>query len=344
MLCTAQYEKSFPKWATIYYISPTSYESYEAYIAHQQQKLRRYGKFYTDTSGKKKTVVQLLRKWNHDHAINFAGARVLCLGARFGGEVEAFRTFNASVAIGLDLNPGPGNANVLYGDFHRMKFPSRAFDFVYTDVLDHAFDLRALGAEICRVLAPGGELLVTTHEERRGENNTKPSRYEALEVGAILFPRLAKEMGMAAGPHTLTDLGSIALACPSPPLPPLTTTTATVEAPSAATAAGFGDRGALDGLFGLVIGPAPDEQAIKALVAAGALTIGIDTHRPPAPPSSSNATAGRRDRRRPGGGRRAHRAQRSGPCRSARLRCSSATPRRTSSSKERPPSRSTGPR
>jgi ubiquinone/menaquinone biosynthesis C-methylase UbiE len=70
--------------------------------------------------------------------------------------VRAFRALGA-MALGIDLNPGPSNPIVLEGDFHRLPFADAVFDLVYTNVLGHAFDLHALGREVCRVLKPAGD-------------------------------------------------------------------------------------------------------------------------------------------------------------------------------------------
>ena len=81
--------------------------------------------------------------------------KVLCLGARLGGEVRAFRALGA-LSVGIDLNPGSNNPLVLEGDFHHIQFADETSDVIFTNVIGHAFDLRLLGNEICRVLKPTG--------------------------------------------------------------------------------------------------------------------------------------------------------------------------------------------
>ena len=96
---------------------------------------------------------------------DFAGCRaldgrhaVLCLGARLGTEVRALQE-RGHLAIGIDLNPGQDNPYVLPGDFHDLVFADGSFAAVYTNALDHLFDLPRLAAEIQRVLAPDGVLI-----------------------------------------------------------------------------------------------------------------------------------------------------------------------------------------
>ena len=107
-----------------------------------------------------------------------AGARtVLCLGARLGTEVRALHGLG-HFAVGIDLNPGPGNALVLHGDFHQLVFPDGSVDAVYTNALDHVFDLDRVVGEVARVLAPGGAFLAE-FEVGFGEGHV-PGDFEAI--------------------------------------------------------------------------------------------------------------------------------------------------------------------
>jgi hypothetical protein len=47
-------------------------------------------------------------------------------------------------SVGIDLNPGPRNGYVLHGDFHNIIFADASIDAVYTNALDHSFDLQEL--------------------------------------------------------------------------------------------------------------------------------------------------------------------------------------------------------
>jgi SAM-dependent methyltransferase len=109
--------------------------------------------------------------------VPLAGRSVLCLGAREGAEVRAFLDRGAS-AVGVDLNPGPDNPWVVRGDFHALQFADGSADLVYSNSLDHAFDLERMLAEVKRVLAPEGTFLV---ELARGtEEGGGRGFYEAL--------------------------------------------------------------------------------------------------------------------------------------------------------------------
>ncbi len=82
-------------------------------------------------------------------------ASVLCLAARLGSEVEAFIKLG-HFAVGVDLHPGPANSFVVTGDFHALQFADGSVDCIYTNSLDHAYDLDKIVAEVRRVLKPGG--------------------------------------------------------------------------------------------------------------------------------------------------------------------------------------------
>lgn len=149
-----------------------SYRSYAEYLQHQRSKLprldlRRYDEEYRREL--KERVAEL--------AIVHPGHRVLCLAARIGTEVKAFIDLGA-FAIGIDLNPGPGNAYVVHGDFHALQYAGSSVDLVFSNSLDHAFDLEKLLGEVRRVLAPGGLLLI---EVGLGLNEGgSPEFYESL--------------------------------------------------------------------------------------------------------------------------------------------------------------------
>lgn len=96
-----------------------------------------------------------------------ARASVVCLAARRGEEVEALIGLGY-FAVGIDLNPGAENPYVVTGDFHALQFADASVDCVYTNSLDHAFDLPQILSEVRRVLKPRGLFVVDIvygHEE-----------------------------------------------------------------------------------------------------------------------------------------------------------------------------------
>lgn len=81
----------------------------------------------------------------------------MCLGARFGEEVRAFRDLGYN-AVGLDLFAKEGDL-VVKGDWNDIPF-SRVFNVVYTNSIDHSFNLDKEISEICRVLWGKGHVII----------------------------------------------------------------------------------------------------------------------------------------------------------------------------------------
>jgi SAM-dependent methyltransferase len=130
------------------------YESYGDYLEHQRAKLETHEFGQYDQEFR-----EALRERLSSLEFDWQGRSVLCLGARIGSEVKAFLDLGA-FAVGLDLNPGKENRYVLQGDFHDLPYAPNSIDVVYTNSLDHAFDLNRLAKEVLKVLKPNGLFLV----------------------------------------------------------------------------------------------------------------------------------------------------------------------------------------
>jgi SAM-dependent methyltransferase len=150
-------------------ISRRRYTDYDEYLRHQMEKADVYEAPIRAHDVEYEAII--LERFR---PLGLEGKSVLCLGARFGGEVRAFTRLGA-LAIGLDLNPGRDNLFVLPGDVHKLQFADSCFDVVYTNILDHIFDVEKFFQEIRRVLKPGGKAYFEVNLE-------KPTRYEAVDV------------------------------------------------------------------------------------------------------------------------------------------------------------------
>jgi SAM-dependent methyltransferase len=146
------------------------YTDYASYVRHQELKLktldlRTYDREYASVLGERIADLEL------------SGRSVLCLAARVGTEVRAFR-LAGSFAVGIDLNPGQKNPYVTYGDFHSLAFRGGSVSLVFTNSLDHAFDADRLLDETRRVLEAGGMFVV---EAAAGSaEGTAPQYFEAF--------------------------------------------------------------------------------------------------------------------------------------------------------------------
>ncbi|MEY2578876.1 MAG: hypothetical protein QOI49_1700 [Verrucomicrobiota bacterium] len=148
------------------------YDSYEAYLEHQKAKLEthdfgRYDEEFRTTLRDRLSALE----------IEWPGRSVLCLAARIGTEVKAFLDLGA-FAVGIDLNPGMDNRYVVHGDFHDLQFAPGSIDVVYTNSLDHAFDIDRIAKEVLKVLKPDGVFLVEAVQGR--DQGTNPGFFESF--------------------------------------------------------------------------------------------------------------------------------------------------------------------
>ena len=142
-------------WSDCGYYKRREYATYDDYLVHQKSKLK--DNVFTGEQEWLDAYEKALEfsLTNMTKKLKITGNTVLCLGARRGAEVRAF--LNAgNVAIGIDIYPGPDNAYVLYGDFHKIQFPDSVFDIVFMNCMDHAYNIADLLSEIWRVTKRGG--------------------------------------------------------------------------------------------------------------------------------------------------------------------------------------------
>lgn len=159
------------------------YNSYEDYLEDQVAKLRLREDY----------VRQKSRRKFFDFCADFArfdgqiekGSRILCLGARFGDEVRAFRELGYN-AIGIDLWGSEGDL-VIKGDWNDLPFENE-FDVIYTNSIDHAWNINMLIAQIKKALKSSGKTIIALdqyHVCRTSDKGIKvkfdnPERYEAM--------------------------------------------------------------------------------------------------------------------------------------------------------------------
>ncbi|MDX2079812.1 MAG: class I SAM-dependent methyltransferase [Terrimicrobiaceae bacterium] len=137
------------------------YASYEEYVTHQKQKLDEMLKMKGGFSNWDICEYRLkfYSRFRHLHGLLNTDARIICCGARQGTEVEVLHDLGFRQAYGIDLNPGPDNRIVRPGDFMNLDCETGSMDLLYTNCVDHAFDLEKMIEEHARVLKPGGFLL-----------------------------------------------------------------------------------------------------------------------------------------------------------------------------------------
>ena len=148
------------------------YRRYVAYLQHQSRKLPR-----VDLTEYDRVYRTVLRERLQRLPQAWPGARVLCLAARIGTEVKAFLDLGA-FAVGVDINPGPRNHYVVHGDFHYLQYADHSVDLVFSNSLDHVFDLDRWIGEVTRVLRDDGALLLEVGPGM--DEGGQPEFYESL--------------------------------------------------------------------------------------------------------------------------------------------------------------------
>jgi len=117
-------------------------------------------------------------------------AHILCAGARQGTEVEVLHDLGFKNAYGIDLNPGPENKLVRSGDFMCLENADSSLDMIYSNCIDHAFDLEAFFREHSRVLKPDGYVLYDIALQEGGP--FEAVEWESDEVVFLLMLRYFK--------------------------------------------------------------------------------------------------------------------------------------------------------
>jgi SAM-dependent methyltransferase len=137
------------------------YASYDEYLTHQKQKLDEMVKMKGGFSNFDIFDYRLkfYLRFRHLQKLLPPDAAILCCGARQGTEVDVLQDLGFRNARGIDLNPGDGNPLVTVGDMMNLDYPDNSLDLLYTNCVDHAFDLDKLIGEHSRVLKPNGYLL-----------------------------------------------------------------------------------------------------------------------------------------------------------------------------------------
>lgn len=166
-------------WQPDMTITRRTYRDYQEYVTHQQQKYHEILHMYGGFSNR--TIVEwrqrFYRRFRHVTTLLPCDARILCLGARQGTEVEVWRDLGFRNAYGIDLNPGPNNLYVHPGDFMHLTEADASIDCLYTNSVDHVFDLELFMTEQVRVLKPTGYAL---YDLPRYSGSRSPGAFEAI--------------------------------------------------------------------------------------------------------------------------------------------------------------------
>lgn len=93
--------------------------------------------------------------------------KAICLGSRTGQEVFVLRELGLD-AIGIDLVEFP--PFTIKGDIHDLKFENEKFDLIFTNILDHSFNLKKFISEMERVATNDGIIILNIQENLPGDD------------------------------------------------------------------------------------------------------------------------------------------------------------------------------
>lgn len=197
-----------------------AYESYDEYVIHQQQK---YDEILKLRGGFSKAVIaawrrKFYRRFRLLVDLLAEDATIVCAGARQGTEVEVLRDLGFRRAYGIDLNPGPDNPFVRQGDFHQLPQADGTVDLVYSNSLDHVYDLDRFFADHARALRSDGYVLYDVSLAPLG--TAAPFETLAWEREDALFGRMLRYFERVVHVETEPGWKWILLHGPRTPAPP----------------------------------------------------------------------------------------------------------------------------
>lgn len=157
---------------------------YDSYVYMQGRKARDPKEY--------KKILANIEKRKRNFSFIFSDARhklnkgsLLCLGARTGEEVEMAKENGFDPCIGIDLYPL--NDEVIKADWHDMPFEDAFFDNVYTNSIDHCYDVEILALEIKRVLRPEGRFFFQVEKKKAVADIPNPREFIQKHKNDFLF-------------------------------------------------------------------------------------------------------------------------------------------------------------
>lgn len=142
------------------------YKDNNQYIQHQLKKTLNKGNIEFHKNNKSNTIKKFIRTFKlmprflHD-------IKILCIGSRYGEEIEALKSLGYDDITGIDLIDFP--PYTIKMDMHDLKFENESFDVVYTNSLDHSINLKKTISEILRVCKRPGVIMLDIELYNRGE-------------------------------------------------------------------------------------------------------------------------------------------------------------------------------
>ncbi len=160
------------KWGMSLYYEKKGVD-YEEYVRRQGRKANNPEKRKI-LLGKKENRIKKFEKIFEEVKDVLVPGNMLCLGARTGCEIKAAKNVGFD-SQGIDLYPL--DSIVIQGDWHNIPFSTSSFNNVYTNSVDHCFDVEKLAKEIKRVLVPEGLFFFQVSKKQKLETKEDKEDY-----------------------------------------------------------------------------------------------------------------------------------------------------------------------
>jgi hypothetical protein len=133
------------------------YSSYQDYLTHQAEKTNNPELPKRHQLNWDRTVIAFRKTFEILKPILPHDAVGLCLGARCGEEVAALRSLGYQNTYGIDIVPHP--PLVRQGDMNRVECRDHSYDFLFSNAIDHAYDIETFLGEVNRIARPTATVL-----------------------------------------------------------------------------------------------------------------------------------------------------------------------------------------
>ena len=179
------------------------YKDYQQYLEHQKEKTgdaSRRQRLASAFPSREAYFINRLtvttKKLNLDPA-----SKLICLGARMGEEVSAWKKLGFKNSIGTDLIARP--PYVVIEDFHNLSYGDKTVDIFYTNSIDHSSDPIKMFSEVARCLKTGGYFVADFQFGHMG--NYEACKIDSFEDVREMIPKSLETVGKPTKVGTLSN-------------------------------------------------------------------------------------------------------------------------------------------
>lgn len=167
------------------------YKNNDEYIEHQLSKTNNPKVIENHKLNREYNVHGFMRKFRLFDGYNKTDP-ILCIGSRYGEEIEALNNMDRHNVIGIDLIEYPPYTQKM--DMHNLEFDDNKFNIVYTNSLDHSRNPEKAIREMIRVL--NKEIgLITIEIQLFNNGNYEVNLFESILDIKNIFDKIGVKYG-----------------------------------------------------------------------------------------------------------------------------------------------------